>query len=87
MAIVHILRSVEDEKCFSSLAFFKSKLQATLDPHLPIVVGMCSEYIEIGERGSKSGEWFWGLGRKGGWEINNYVNQHKGVAKIQVYVY
>jgi hypothetical protein len=66
MAIVHILRSVEDEKCFSSFAFFKSKLQATLDPHLPIVVGMCNEYIEIGERGRKSGEWFWGLGRKGG---------------------
>ncbi len=81
MAIVHILRNVEDDKCFSSLAFLKRKLQATLDPHLPFVVGMCSQYIKIGGRERKSGEWFWGLGRRGGGD------QHKGVTKIQVYVY
>ncbi len=43
MAIVHVLRNVKDEKCFSSLAFLKSKLQATLDPHLPLVVGMYNQ--------------------------------------------
>jgi len=26
MAIVHVLRSVKDERCFSSLAFLKNKL-------------------------------------------------------------
>jgi hypothetical protein len=43
MAIVHVLGNVEDERCFSSLAFFKSKVQATLDPHLPLFVGMYSQ--------------------------------------------
>jgi hypothetical protein len=43
MAIVHNLGSVEDERCFSSLAFLKSKLRATLDPHLPLVVGLYSQ--------------------------------------------
>jgi hypothetical protein len=32
MTIIHILRSVKDECCFSSLAFLNSKLWATLDP-------------------------------------------------------
>jgi hypothetical protein len=43
MAIVHVLGNVEDERCFSSLAFLKSKLQATLDPHLPLVGGMYNQ--------------------------------------------
>jgi hypothetical protein len=43
MTIVHILGSVENEKCFSSLAFLKNKLRATLGPHLPLVVGMYSQ--------------------------------------------
>jgi len=40
MAIVHVLGNVEDEHCFSFLAFLKHKLRATLNPHLPPVVGM-----------------------------------------------
>jgi hypothetical protein len=47
MTIVHVLRSVEDEKCFSSFTFLKNKLQATLDPHLPLVVGMYSQKFFI----------------------------------------
>jgi hypothetical protein len=43
MAIVHILGSVEDERCFSSLACLKRKLQATLDPRLLLVAGMYSQ--------------------------------------------
>jgi hypothetical protein len=42
MAIIHVLGSVEDEKCLS-LAFLKSKLQVALDPHLPFVIGMYSQ--------------------------------------------
>jgi hypothetical protein len=45
MAIVHILGNVEDERCFSSLVFLKSKLRATLDPHLPLVVGMYNQKV------------------------------------------
>jgi len=40
MAIVHVLGNVEDECRFSFFAFLKNKLRATLDPHLPLVVGM-----------------------------------------------
>jgi len=43
MAIVHILGSVEDERCFSSLAFLKNKLRATSNPHLPFVVSTYSQ--------------------------------------------
>ncbi len=43
MAIVHVLGSVKDDCCFSSLAFLNSKLWATLDPHLPLVVGMYNQ--------------------------------------------
>jgi hypothetical protein len=35
-----MLRNVEDEHCFSTLAFLKSKLGATFEPHLPLVVDM-----------------------------------------------
>lgn len=37
-----MLRNVEDEHCFSTLAFLKSELHATFDPRLPHVVGMYS---------------------------------------------
>jgi hypothetical protein len=43
MAIVHVLSGVKDEHCFSSLAFLKNKLWATLDPHLPLAIGMYSQ--------------------------------------------
>jgi hypothetical protein len=43
MAIVHVLGSVEDERCFSFLAFLKSKLRTNLDPHLPLGVGMYNQ--------------------------------------------
>jgi hypothetical protein len=43
MAVVHVLGSLEDEHCFSFLAFLKSKLMTSLDPHLPLVVGMYSK--------------------------------------------
>jgi len=43
MAIVNVLGNVEDECCFSSLPFLKSKLQATLDPHLALVGGMYNQ--------------------------------------------
>jgi len=42
MAIIHVLGNVEDEKNLS-LAFLKGKLQATLDPHLPFVIGIYSQ--------------------------------------------
>ena len=42
IALVHVIRSVEDECVFSSIAFLKSKLRNSLDPHLPMVVGMYS---------------------------------------------
>jgi hypothetical protein len=41
-----MLGSVKDEKCFSSFAFLKIKLKATLNPHLPLVVGMYSQKLE-----------------------------------------
>ncbi len=48
MAIVHVLGNVEDELRFSFLAFLKNKLQATLDPHLPLVVGMyCQNFYTL----------------------------------------
>jgi hypothetical protein len=43
MAIVCVLGNVENEHCFSSLTFLKSKLQTTLDPHLPLVGGMYNQ--------------------------------------------
>ncbi len=43
MAIVHVLGNVEDESCFLSLAFQKSKLQTRLDPHLALVGGMYNQ--------------------------------------------
>jgi hypothetical protein len=40
MVVVHVLGNVEDECCLSSLTFLKSKFEATLNPHLPLVIGM-----------------------------------------------
>jgi hypothetical protein len=40
MVVVHALRIVEDEHYLSSLTFLKSKFKATLDPHLPLMIGM-----------------------------------------------
>jgi hypothetical protein len=42
IAIVHVFNSMEDECCFSSLSFLKSKLRNALDPHLQFVMGMYS---------------------------------------------
>ncbi len=47
MAIVHVLSNVEDAHYFSSLAFLKNKLWATLDLHLPLMVGMYSQNLYI----------------------------------------
>jgi hypothetical protein len=40
IVVIHVLGSVEDERLFSSVAFLKSKLRASLDEHLQVVVGM-----------------------------------------------
>jgi hypothetical protein len=40
MVVVHVLGNVEDERCLSSLTFLKNKFKATLDLHLPFVIGM-----------------------------------------------
>jgi hypothetical protein len=45
VATVQVLGSVEDERCFSSLAFLKNKLQNALDTHLECVVGIYSQKI------------------------------------------
>jgi hypothetical protein len=38
LAVVHLIGSVKDEKCFATLAFMKSKLCNKLTAHVPIVV-------------------------------------------------
>jgi len=45
LTMLHIIGSVEDEKCFSTLAFMKSKLRNKLTTHLPIVVRMFAQQI------------------------------------------
>jgi hypothetical protein len=45
LAMVHIIGSVEDEKCLSTLAFMKSKLHNWLTTHLPIVMHMFAQQI------------------------------------------
>jgi hypothetical protein len=41
IALVHVLGSVEDERCFSSLTFLKDKLRSRLaSDHLSVVMGM-----------------------------------------------
>jgi hypothetical protein len=43
LVTVQILSSVEDERCFSTLAFMKSKLCNRLTIHLSIVVRMFAQ--------------------------------------------
>jgi hypothetical protein len=45
IAVTHVLGSVEDEKCFSSVGFLKNKLRNPLDNNLEVVVGMYSQRI------------------------------------------
>jgi len=40
IAIVHVIGSVEDKRCFSSVGFLKSKLRNNLDEHIQVVLGM-----------------------------------------------
>jgi hypothetical protein len=45
IAVTHILESVEDERCFSSVAFLKSKLRNLLDNNLEVVMDMFSQRV------------------------------------------
>jgi hypothetical protein len=45
IVVVHVLGSVQDERCFSSLSFLKNKLRNHLDDHLGVVVGMYSQKV------------------------------------------
>jgi hypothetical protein len=40
-----VLGSVEDERCFSTLSFVKSKLKNKLTTHLDLVVWMYVEFV------------------------------------------
>jgi hypothetical protein len=42
ITVTHVLGSVEDERCFSSVGFLKNKLRNPLDNNLEVVVGMYS---------------------------------------------
>jgi hypothetical protein len=44
MTMVQIVGSVEDERCFSTLAFMKLKLCNKLTTHLPLVVWMFAKW-------------------------------------------
>jgi hypothetical protein len=43
LAMVQVIGSVEDKKCFSTLAFMKSKFCNRLTTHLPLVVHMFTQ--------------------------------------------
>jgi hypothetical protein len=45
IAVTHVLGSVEDERCFSSVRFLKNKLRNPLDNNLEVVVGMFSQRV------------------------------------------
>jgi hypothetical protein len=45
MAIIHVLGSVEDERCFASVGFLKNKLCNPLYNNLEVVVGMFSQRV------------------------------------------
>jgi D-arabinose 5-phosphate isomerase GutQ len=47
MAIVQIVSSVKDERCFSMLAFMKSKICNKLITHLPLVFWMFAQGFYI----------------------------------------
>ena len=40
LAVVTVLRSIEDERTFSTLSFMKNKLRNRLSTYLPLVVGI-----------------------------------------------
>jgi hypothetical protein len=48
IALVHVLGSIEDERCFSSLTFLKDKLRnwPTSD-HLSVVMGIYGQHVFI----------------------------------------
>lgn len=43
--VVHVLGSIEDERCFSSSSFLKNKLHNSLEEHLLLSVGMYSQKL------------------------------------------
>jgi hypothetical protein len=43
--MVQVIGNVEDESCFSTLAFMKSKLHNILTTHLPLVVRMFAQHV------------------------------------------
>jgi hypothetical protein len=46
LAMVHVLGSVEDERCFSSLTFLKDRLRNHLaNDHLGLVMGMYAQQV------------------------------------------
>ncbi len=45
LAMVQVVGNVEDESCFSTLAFKKSKLRNRLTTHLPLVVRMFAQHF------------------------------------------
>jgi hypothetical protein len=46
IALVHVLGSIEDERCFSSLNFVKDRLQNRLsNEHLDLVIGMHGQHM------------------------------------------
>jgi hypothetical protein len=45
LPMVQVVGSVEDEPCFSTLAFMKSKLCNRLTTHLPLVVHMFAQHF------------------------------------------
>jgi hypothetical protein len=47
LAVVQIVGSVEDEKCFSTLALMKSILRNTFTTHLTLVVCMFAQQFYI----------------------------------------
>jgi len=51
IAIVQVLGSIEDERCFSSLSFLKNKLWNSLDTHLECVVprNVLTKNLHFGE--------------------------------------
>ena len=51
IALVHVLGSVEDERCFSSLTFLKDKLRNRFaSDHLSVVIGMYKQQVFILEK-------------------------------------
>ncbi len=47
LVMVQVVGSVEDERCFSIMAFMKSKLHNRLTTHLPLVVRMFAQWFYI----------------------------------------